>query len=276
MAKKLYLKEIDILIAKATNKTEREILRQYKRSIREINDELLRTYNKYADSDGILTRSQMFKYNRYKVLQKNIFDEIGKISDLNKEEINKLSTLAYTEAHSLTFSITASNIVTGSFVYAKPVPSVVKASVQNSIDKLTLNQRLSKQSVEVKRKIRNELTQGLIKGESYQQMSKRITTTLEGDSKKSIRVARTEAHRNQITGRLESMKELATQGAKIKKEWLAVGDKRTRTEHNQVNSQQVPVNGMFNVAGHLGPAPGMFGVAYLDINCRCVIIVVIV
>jgi hypothetical protein len=54
------------------------------------------------------------------------------------------------------------------------------------------------------------------------------------------------------------------------KEWLATQDSTTRDSHRALDGTQVPITGMFHSeTGNSASAPGLFGVAEEDINCRC-------
>ena len=54
------------------------------------------------------------------------------------------------------------------------------------------------------------------------------------------------------------------------KVWLATLDDRTRDTHRLLHDQRVPLDGTFKtVDGASAIAPGQFGVAGEDINCRC-------
>jgi hypothetical protein len=59
------------------------------------------------------------------------------------------------------------------------------------------------------------------------------------------------------------------------KQWVAVGDGRTREEHLALDGQTVGINEPFTVpsgkwAGAKAQTPGSFGIGALDIRCRCI------
>ncbi len=152
---------------------------------------------------------------------------------------------------------------------------VVNQSVQNPISGLTLNDRLEKNRIELIYRVRQEITQGLILGESYQKIAKRLKDTFEGDVKKSIRVAQTEAHRIKSVARFESMQYAQAKGIELKKKWISTLDKKTRDRHQKLDGQTVDLDQPFKSGGAEAMHPGGFGKASEDINCRCTFISVL-
>ena len=121
-------------------------------------------------------------------------------------------------------------------------PKVILASVQNPISGLTLNERLRKNAADVILKTKEQITQGLIKGEAYEKVSQRVKGVLENDVVKARRVVRTESHRNQNQGRLDSMGHASDFGVKILKVWVTAGDGDVRSSHRSMNGRKVPMD----------------------------------
>jgi SPP1 gp7 family putative phage head morphogenesis protein len=168
---------------------------------------------------------------------------------------------------------------TGTSVGYLPVSNdVVVASVQNPISGLTLNERLEKHRSDLIYSIKQELTQGLILGESYQKMAKRLQDKFEGDAAKAIRVAQTESHRVKNQGRFDSMQLAQAKGINLKKRWIATLDRKTRRQHQELDGQQVGLDKPFKNNGAEAMYPGSFigrNSAAQNINCRCTYISVI-
>jgi hypothetical protein len=101
-------------------------------------------------------------------------------------------------------------------------------------------------------------------------MAKRISGELGKDVGRAIKVAQTEAHRNQQAGQLMAMVEAEKHGVKQKKVWTATFDKKTRDSHQYLDGQALDLDENFTTAqGGKGQAPGQLGIAAEDINCRC-------
>ena len=81
-----------------------------------------------------------------------------------------------------------------------------------------------------------------------------------------VRIAETETHRIANTSALSTAKKV---GAKSKT-WVTMADEKVRDPHQYLEGETVGIDEEFYTydGGH-APAPGMFGVPGLDINCRC-------
>lgn len=84
-----------------------------------------------------------------------------------------------------------------------------------------------------------------------------------------VRIAETETHRIANTSALNIAKKV---GAKSKT-WATMLDDRVRTDHDYLEGTTVGIDEEFHTwQGYHAPAPGMFGVAEEDVNCRCELI----
>lgn len=122
-----------------------------------------------------------------------------------------------------------------------------------------------------KKQVNNAVTQGIIQGESLDQISKRISKGLvmknENLSKTFAQTAMTEA---QNAGRLESLREAEKLGIDIYKQWMATLDSHTRDSHADVDGESVPVNSKFS-NGLMYPAEAG-GDPKEVYNCRCTMV----
>ena len=121
-----------------------------------------------------------------------------------------------------------------------------------------------------KQKITAEVTQGILQGESVQKISKRLRNVTDMDARASIRNARTMFTGAQNAGRVDAYKRASDMGIKVKQEWLAVPDNRTRHAHRVLDGQRVEVGEPFAVDGYKIKYPGdKDAPPYLVYNCRC-------
>lgn len=252
---------------KSQAKLEKKIAKSYKDTLLSVRSSLGELYTKY-EVNGKLTISEMHKYNRMLKLEKDLYEQVNGLYKINKKEMVNLFGSMYED----TFYKTAFLIekTTDMNIYTIPlVPEEVQASVQNPISGLTLNETLEHNRIVIIKNIKQAITQGLITGSSYKEMSGKITDVLNQDVNKSIRIVRTEAHRNQVEARISTMKKAQEKGIDMKKRWVSVFDARTRTNHRGLDGQVVKMDEKFKINGNSTEAPGMFGVASEDINCRC-------
>lgn len=125
-----------------------------------------------------------------------------------------------------------------------------------------------------RQKVQNSITQGIIQGESIDQITDRLVTNLATGNENRMRTfARTSMTGAQNAGRQASMEEAEDMGIKVKKRWLATLDNRTRDTHQELDGHEVPVNEPFEVDGMEIMFPGDPNAApELVYNCRCTMI----
>jgi uncharacterized protein with gpF-like domain len=89
----------------------------------------------------------------------------------------------------------------------------------------------------------------------------------------AVRAARTAATGAQNAGRLDSYYAAESMGIKLKKEWLATLDGRTRHEHAMLDGQQADTDKPFKIDGYELMFPGdPAGAAEMIYNCRCTLV----
>lgn len=177
-------------------------------------------------------------------------------------------------------------------------PEVIKAAVNNPVHGLTLSDQLEKNRADIIWGIKQAVGVGLSEGDNYSTMARRIQKELigrdgsGGSYYKSIRIARTEAHRVREEGNLDAAQNLTEKlepaGITMMKTWHTMKDERVRPsrsrktkggwkysksgkyDHQKMEGVQVPINEEFELpSGAKTMAPGKSGVAGEDINCRC-------
>lgn len=271
------LNKFDDAADKLAEAAEKELIKAYSQTLKEIKGYMAEIYEKYGTAEK-LTYTDMQKYKRMVTLEEELKQRIVKLTGKNAKALQQTLKDIYELAYYGTgFSLDQSvfDDLGTSVGYLPVSEAVVIASVQNPISGLTLNERLEKSRINLTYSLKQELTQGLILGESYQKMAKRLQTLFEGDAAKAIRVAQTESHRVKNEGRFESMQYAQAKGINLKKRWVSTLDKKTRRRHQALDGQQVGVEEPFKSGGAEALYPGGFGKASEDINCRCTYISVI-
>lgn len=120
-----------------------------------------------------------------------------------------------------------------------------------------------------KKQITASVTSSILQGKSIKHMAddlqKRITT-MSRDS--AIRTARTAVTGAQNAGRMDSYAAAEKMGIKLKKQWLAALDNRTRHAHAMLDGQTVDIDKPFKVDGEEIMFPGDTSApGYLVYNC---------
>lgn len=84
-----------------------------------------------------------------------------------------------------------------------------------------------------------------------------------------IRIVETETHRIANTSALSTAKKAGA----TSKTWATMLDDKVRTDHDYLEGSTVGIDEDFYTwQGYHAPAPGMFGIAEEDVNCRCELI----
>ena len=90
----------------------------------------------------------------------------------------------------------------------------------------------------------------------------------QGDAEGIKTVLDTEAHRMWMEG----AEDRAIDGGAGTKQWITVGDMRVRDNHRYLEGVTIPIDADFYTPdGDVGQAPGMFGTAKNNANCRCIL-----
>lgn len=122
-----------------------------------------------------------------------------------------------------------------------------------------------------KKQITASVTSSILQGKSIKHMAddlqKRITT-MSRDS--AIRTARTAVTGAQNAGRMDSYAAAQKMGIKLKKEWLATLDARTRHSHAMLDGEQVAQDKKFSNGCRFPGDPQ--GPPWEIYNCRCTLI----
>lgn len=265
--------EINRSLGQRIKGADRAIAKRYAILLNEIRSDVALLYEKYEEG-GILTYEEMSRYDRLDKF-------IGDINNLLKANYKDIKDTIYDvlgESYKDGYYLTAWAVETDTLSkldYSAVKPETITKAIENPISGLKLNHRLEKSRSEVVYKIQQEVTQGLVKGETYGTMSKRIKETLEDDATKSMAVVRTEGHRIVEESKHDSAAHATKNGIIMTKEWNTLEDGRVRngrktpSNHVQLNGVKKTMDEDFNDGLGEGPAPGQLGAAGSDINCRC-------
>ena len=246
--------------------SESDLDRVFIARLKAMKDWLRELYEKYPSGEGI-NRTEIYKYRRFE-----------KELQFIKQNIQGDYKQAYALISGLMVSQYVENYIRSGYVYemttqtdmqyAIPNTQTVIEAVTNPIKELTLNATLNNHRNQVLRRIRVELAQGIQAGESYSRMAKRLEKAMGFSRSKARMTARTEAGRAQTLGRLESLEQVKKY-AKTDEFWMAELDKRTRTSHRKLDGQERGKDGYFHYRGMKARGPSLWGVASMDIQCRC-------
>lgn len=265
-------KKLEKLLDKRLEGSEKAIAKRYALLLREIRKEIAKIYEKH-EVNGVLTYVEMAKFDRLK----KFLGYVNELLGLNYKDVKNTIYEALTETYQDAYYMTGWAIETDSLsklAYSTATPETILAMIENPIAGLTLTETLRKNETAIIYKIQQEITQGLVKGETYKTMATRLVSALEGDANKAMRIVRTEAHRVNEASKLDSAKHADKNGVKMLKKWESSEDQRVRktsgANHRLLNRlDPIGVDEYFEQGNGRGLAPGQMGAPNHDINCRC-------
>ena len=119
---------------------------------------------------------------------------------------------------------------------------------------------------------------GIEKGLSNKQIAENIRGATTFNAARAQRIAQTETTKAINTATNDAYKQFEDQeNVKVLKEWIDSRDDKVRESHQELGSQPpIPVDKDFQIDGYSAAAPASFGVAAMDINCRCTIAPIII
>lgn len=217
--------------------TEEKIKKIYQSLSKDLNTFLADYYVKYADNEGILTVSKLQEKMKFAKFLEEIEENVNFISPKVRKEINSLVDKTYKACYEGMSNAVSKADDVKELIKVKdftPRPEVIKQAVENNITKLTLNNVLEKHRQEIVYNIKQTLVTGLLTGERYNTMANKLMDKVDFSYGKSIRVARTESHRNVEAGfndcALEISNGLKNSDVVYTKTWHTMGDERVRPQ----------------------------------------------
>ena len=121
-----------------------------------------------------------------------------------------------------------------------------------------------------RRLMASQLTQGVLLGESIPKMARRVRSVTGSNIATATRTARTAVTGAECAGRVSSYERARDMGIKLKQEWVATLDGRTRHSHRKLDGEKAEVGGTFPNGCRF---PGDPTARYAEIcNCRCTLV----
>lgn len=275
----------------------KKIEKIYKQLMKDLNAFLSDYYIKYADDEGKLTGVILEKYSGKAKFLEEVAKRVDSISPQVKKEMIKLVEDTYTSCYKGMVNAVKKAKTTAEIAeFTKGMsvrPEVLKRAVNNNISKLTLPRVLEKNRQEVIYDIQQTLNVGLVNGDRYETMSKRISERLNISQSKADNIVRTESHRNVEGGFMDCaehiQEDLDGSGLVYTATWRTMKDERVRPQrrykkggkwktainknganHMKMEGVTVKAGDFFNLGnGVKAKAPSHSGVAAHDCRCRC-------
>jgi len=253
-------KSADNTTTKLTNKANQDLIRLYKSSLSDIRNEISKLYERMGEDVSLASAHRM---NGLYNLEDSITGILKELNDNSYEVIkDSLSTVYNFNYKQLPSAIKE---ISSNAVFGKVNKEVIQKSIENPLQYLNKNTKLTNKT------IREELTKGLIKGDSYPKTAKLITERINVSYSNANRIVRTESHRIQSEARFDSFDDtrLAANdlGLNVVQVWIASDGGNHR--HGFMNNQISDESGMFDFDGIPVEGPGCTGDSGNDCNCMC-------
>jgi len=248
---------------------EKAVARRLKQSLKEVQQKLA---NMYASMGDQVTFADMQKYNRLTNIEYEIADELKRMGI----ETNKLIGNGTEDIFSETYYNGGYGLENGIGVklgFGQINTDAIKAALVNPYDKIGWKTRSLEHVAALTVKIRGAVTEGLVQGYGYNKTAKIFAEKFANTTNSLIKIVQTETHRATELANLTSTDKAKAAaerlGLILKREWRATLDGKTRDQHARLDGQIEDEEGYFQIDGRKGTAPGNFGIAEMDINCRC-------
>lgn len=256
-------------VQKSILKNEREILKNLESIYQQALDDIMVKINDLmARTDTQNLQSIIYQVEYQKALKSQISAILDQLHNNEFNSISEYLTKCYQEGWIGTFYD----------LQNQGIPLIFPIDQEQIVKAIQLDTKLSKNLYDslgldikdLKSAIRTEISRGISQSYSYQQMATLIKRASGNSYNNSVRIARTEGHRITNEATYNAQVKAKSKGAQIMKQWDATLDSKTRPEHQFLDGQLVDVDKPFKDSeGNEAMFPGGFGVASLDINCRC-------
>lgn len=213
-------------------------------------------------------RGQVFQGQQWQAKRDQILDTMHRTNEIATNIINgRASGIFVANANFMGYSLEHGTGVNFGFgLYdSRTVVNLIKSNPQ-ILPKWKIDE--PKDYSWSQKKLNRSITQGIIQGESLDQIAKRLANKLSTQNLNKMKTfARTAMTGAQNSGRQTRFEEAKNKGIDLMKEWIASLDSHTRDSHRDVDGEQVEVDKRFS---NFLMFPGEPGGAPAEVyNCRC-------
>ena len=267
---------------------ERRLTRVYSEASRDIDRKMNDFFERYKKKesiylkkldDGEITQAdfddwkkgQVFQGEMWRNKKKQIADTLYNANSTATQIINGYTSGVFaTNANFISYSLEkAAKADFGFGVYnAEAVSNLIKNEPNLIVKSKVLK---SKDEAWNMKKITRQVTQGIIQGEKLSEVADRLAKVTSSQNKSSMMTHASMAlGAAQNSGRLYQMEKAEKLGIKVKKEWMATLDSRTRDSHAAIDGEKVPLNKPFSNGLMYPKDPN--GRPEEVYNCRCTMV----
>jgi SPP1 gp7 family putative phage head morphogenesis protein len=281
---------------KKTDKKLKEMEKKLKQTYQQTKDELEEKWFQFMRIQGEKVKAMQDEYYAIKKTgDKKAIEEYGKKLGIEKRNLTLKNAYYKEMVDETTTKIAQTNQIAVAYInnqmpdiYAINFNDAYKNAVKGFqgisytlVDEHTVRDlvkdnrlRLPKKKVNIPKdkrwnakQLNSSMLQGILQGESIDDMATRILPVVDNNMTASYRTARTMTTNCENKGRQDRLDDLSDQGLDIEKTWLATDDERTRESHMLMDGETVPYdeefsNGLMYPADENGDPSEVY-------NCRC-------
>lgn len=276
---------------------EREIRKTYRALLKELQSYIAELHVRFADGDDRLDYAALQKAGYDARYLEEIEERIGVASADVAAQLHELVSETYRFAYeSMVQGVRAQGRAPLAETFEQSI-AITPEQIARAVDNPIMELALEKNHRDIVYEIKQAVATGLMNGDRYSTVARRMSAILDADKgayRRAVRIARTETHRvreagnNDAAVRVDDELKAGDSGLRMVKTWRTMKDERVRPQrrrkrksgwtarmgkdpnHIRLDGQTVLADEDFDLGdGHTAPAPGMSGIAGHDINCRC-------
>lgn len=266
---------------------ERRVSKEYARALRDLQDKLLKHMNAFKDDDrahrkavkdGSETpeeyarwrQAQMMQGQRWSDAVENMARGVTDTAQISMDIINGRTPDVFAENHNYgAYEIESGTTIDTSYtLYDRDTVMRLLQYQPDLYPQASLN--VPKDMLWNRRHITSAVTQGILQGESIPDIAKRMRRVAQMSKVTATRAARTCVTGAENAGRVDSYRRAIGMGIRVKKQWLATLDERTRASHRKLDGESVDIDAKFsNGLRYPGDPDGEGSEVY---SCRCTLV----
>lgn len=270
-------KELDRAYLNTLESIDARLLAAYKTTLEKIGVEIQSVYAKFGTTPSI---TEVRKFNRLVVIEKQISDEIVELDRTVRNVISSQIKTAVIESYSSTV-----NGINQGFLFEFTSAELNKEGMKRFLTDTLWSDSMKNNSGDLLSKVkrdfetvlransREEIIAGVAEGKSYLSIMKDLQGRFEISANRAKTIAFTETHKAHSYGRndgitkaMEAAKEFGIQANKV---WRHNSVGKPRPDHVEADGTPANQDGMFNVGGEELAAPGLGSDPANNINCHC-------
>jgi hypothetical protein len=249
----------------------RKISRDYAALLKELNSVVANAYERYA-KEGTLSYAEVQRFNRIKQIK----GDLDRATDTGTRPLfaRIQSGLEAVAANSYDTSISIIAAVANSNTGRELSAPEIQEILDKPWSGVTLEERIGLRRTDIGNRVRQTVTQGFIREDSYEDQARNLKDLIVKDYARTGRTLEDIGHQVQSDAFVKSFKDVAEEEIEITKTWVSAGDDRVRDSHAALDGQTVRADEKFTIPsgpnkGATADGPGLWGIPSEDCGCRC-------